>query len=99
MFLLRYFSTGLTSFVSSAQRLSGQRFAQMWLYVRLECTRTARHAPSYIHSVRIHIDPLLLVEPVWRNGRAFDAGPRDFVFEPRWGQPGFPLGKEIHRHC
>ena len=50
-------------------------------------------------------------EPVWRNSRAYDSGPRGPAFEtlctgftPRKGNLSalcgfFPLGKEIYRHC
>ena len=36
---------------------------------------------------------------VWRNGRAFDSGPRSSGFDPRLGQLVFPLSKKINRHC
>ena len=40
--------------------------------------------------------PARLPEPVWRNGKAYDSGPRCLGFETRLGQLVILLGKVIN---
>ena len=49
-----------------------------------------RYVPVFLHNIHS-------AEPVWCNGRAFDAGARRPGFETRTGQLHLPIGKEINQ--